>query len=100
MREMSHSDVRCDSGAVVTCHESRCHEGPISAISPAPPPPSDQAATQKPSFTGAGEKRAGPRCPHQSPVSPGPHYPVVTGAHSFLFALYKQFLGLGNKKFS
>ena len=24
---MSHTDVRCDSGAVVTCHESRCHEG-------------------------------------------------------------------------
>ena len=49
MREMSHSDVRCDSGAVVTCHESRCHEGPISAISPAPPPRSRQ--------------------PHKSPVS-------------------------------
>ena len=103
MREMSHTDVRCDSGAVVTCHESRCHEGDYLyyLLSPTTATTSDQAATQKPSFTvGWWREEIWSHCTACT-CSSVPWPSVASGhcAESFPLTLYKQFLSLGSKKF-
>ena len=102
MREMSHTDVRCDSGAVVTCHESRVGVTKVlSLLSPTTATTSDQAATQKPSFTvGWWREEIWSHCTACT-CSSVPWPSVASGhcAESFLLTLYKQFLSLGSKKF-
>ena len=96
---MSHPDVRCDSGAVVTCHEPLWSY--VYLLSPTTATTSDQPATQKPSFT-VGWWREEIWSHRAACTCSSVPWPSVASGHcaeSFPLTLYKQFLSLGSKKF-